>query len=497
MAYQKKDFKYVHWVPAKKPREDFPFTYSLSILLETRDKDEAKGHLETFRNQPQENKFSFEMEYVIGSTSSLLEEVKRTAVMRMEFYKYMDPYKPGYIGKENSLSALVQVDVYKMETQLTKTGKEKLVRQYVSSALLSLKNFSTNYAYTLVESIEQLKGILKDDTIERISFDTEDTGLNPEVDKIVGVSIALTENHGYYIPIAHAEQFAEFNLGKPALDVIYAALIRAKITHMFNARFDMRMMEYADALYDMLKVNVIDAQVTCWFADPEFRKHNLKYTEKHFSGFYRPNLEDTLRGASIEGFNTALIHPRNLLFYAAQDAISTFCVGGETYKYHLEFKISGEIDKALLPRLMRMENHAIRVDMKLLESELAYIEPKIEELQEKLRALIGNINLNSPQQKIALFESYGLDTDEVTDTGKMATGKKYVDAMIERMEEAGTPIPEFLRYLGELSKLEKLKSTFFGSLLEQAKISGGRVRINYRNTVAATGRLSSGEEEDN
>ena len=76
----------------------------------------------------------------------------------------------------------------------------------------------------------------------------------------------------------------------------------------------------------------------------------------------------------------------------------------------------------------------------------------------------------------------------------MATGRKEVDAMIERMEEQGKTIPVWLTYLGERSKLEKLQSTFFGSLLEQALMNNGRVRINYRNTQAATGRLSSGAD---
>jgi len=152
-----------------------------------------------------------------------------------------------------------------------------------------------------------------------------------------------------------------------------------------------------------------------------------------------------------------LIHPKNITFYAAQDAISTFVVAKETYKYYLEYGISGQIDMAFLPRLMRMENHAVRVNIPYLESELAVIEPRLNELQEKLKSLIGDVNLSSPQQKAALFRSYGLDTGEVTDSGQMATGKDAVDAMIEGMEAAGTEIPEFLRYLGELSKLEKFK----------------------------------------
>jgi DNA polymerase I-like protein with 3'-5' exonuclease and polymerase domains len=43
--------------------------------------------------------------------------------------------------------------------------------------------------------------------------------------------------------------------------------------------------------------------------------------------------------------------------------------------------------------------------------------------------------------------------------------------------------------------LDKLSNTFFGSLLEQLEDNDGRIRINYRLGVTATGRLSSGKEE--
>jgi DNA polymerase I-like protein with 3'-5' exonuclease and polymerase domains len=79
----------------------------------------------------------------------------------------------------------------------------------------------------------------------------------------------------------------------------------------------------------------------------------------------------------------------------------------------------------------------------------------------------------------------------------MSTDKDAVDDMIESLEAHGKEFPDWLRYLGERSRLEKLSTTFFGSLSEQIKLyDDNRVRLNYRNTQTATGRLSSGSELD-
>ena len=143
---------------------------------------------------------------------------------------------------------------------------------------------------------------------------------------------------------------------------------------------------------------------------------------------------------------------------------------------------------------MKMENESIRIDMKYLEDQIAYIKPRLDEIEELIHSQIGDVNLNSSPQKVALFKSFGLDTRVKTKTGNMSTSKDAVTDLLNRMENRGEEIPEWLTYLNERSHLQQLYSTFFNSLYEQAKLNDGRVRINYRNTQASTGRLSSGKE---
>jgi DNA polymerase I len=448
----RREFVYKPWVAQATPNENFPFSYTL--------------------NNTEEQQEDFSIDFFMGE--SLKEKITEALINNFN-----------YIGKAKS-SFVFLVNAYVINNKNKKEFKNKI---YVI-----VNNIQLNYNYVLVESLEQLKNVLSINKPFKIAFDTETTGLNPEEDYIVGLSFSLNNTVGYYVPIKHDKQYEKQNLGKEALAIVYKAMTDADLVYMFNSRFDMRMMEYTDNAFDMSKIKARDVQVSTWFFDPDFRQHSLKYLEKHFLGFYRPDLFDTLKNSKINTFNTALIAPENLVFYAGQDTISTFALGEITNKFQEEFGLSGQIDQQLLYPLMKMENHGIRINTLYLAEQTDYILLRLAELNEELNKYIGNINLNSPKQKISLFESFGLNTDVKTKTGNMATGTKEVEDMIEKLESQGKKYPEWLKLLGERTKLEKLQSTFFGSLLEQAKINDDRVRINYRNTQAATGRLSSGAD---
>jgi DNA polymerase-1 len=470
----------------EKEREDFPFSYKLKPVPE----DNAEAI-----EKVSKKKEDLHIEILKGE--DLVKEIKNGIIKIFEFYKYLDPYSEDYINKEGNKGPtyLVKVDYYVIKKEM-KPGRKTPIKHktLLKTWYIYVTDFKSDYKYVLIKSLDQLKESLKD--MKEIAFDTETTGLNPEEDKLVSLSYSNGNKTGYYLPVAHSKKYAEFNLGYDAVDIFYEAMTKAKVVYMFNARFDMRVMEYCERHYDMSKVKVMDVQINAWYADPDFRDTRLKYFEKHFLGYYRLDLSDTMKASKINNFNTSLIHPHKLLFYAAQDALSTFDLAKVTYKFYKEFGLSGQIDQALLYPLMKMENHAIRIDMDLLEKELNVINPRLKELDDLIKDSVGDINLNSPTQKIELFKSFGLDTGVKTKTGNMSTGTKEVEAMIDKLDAKGKEYPDFLKYLGERSKLNRLSTGFFGSLLEQAKMNDGRIRINYRNTVASTGRLSSGEEKE-
>lgn len=465
---------YRHYVPKEPLKEDFPFKFNLTEINES----DITG------------KPDLEINYIHNDSRELplKTKIKEGLIHLFPFHIYADKHSQKY-NKTEDLSYKVKVNVF-VKVKENEKYTNKLLRVFG----LIANNFYTEYSFTLVKDLDMLRKELENR--DKIAFDTETTGLDPENDYIVGVSLSFKPKEGYYVPIAHSEKYSKFNLGREALDIIYDALVKAEVVYMFNARFDMRMFEYTDEKYDLSKVNVIDSQVNAYLTDPGYKETSLKTLETHFLGYNRPDLKTTLRSSGVNSFTFADINPEKGLFYASQDAISTFELGEVTMPYFKETGVSGQIDQKLLYRLMKMENSGIRVDVDYLKEQLDYIIPRLKELDNLIKESIGDINLNSSSQRQTLFESFGLDTGVRTKTGAMSTSRKAVDDMIERLDNRGEDYPEWLKYLGERSKLEKLNNTFFSSLYEQAILNNNRVRLNYRNVNTATGRLSSGREEE-
>jgi DNA polymerase-1 len=104
-------------------------------------------------------------------------------------------------------------------------------------------DYESTKRFVLIESLDQLKESFKKGQV--IAWDTETTGLNPIESEIVGFSYSYDGVTGYYCPVKHFD----LALGKPALDLFYQALKDSKLQLLYNARFDIRMMEYSG--YDM------------------------------------------------------------------------------------------------------------------------------------------------------------------------------------------------------------------------------------------------------
>lgn len=464
-----------HWVPAHPKREYFPFTYVMRVIEEHELKEVP----------------DIDLEYLTKGTTleTIRKDITKEVLRAFDYYKYLNKFSP-LKGDLKNYYFHVRVKLYEEVGE----GRKK-EKNYVSVKDYHIGDFKSDYSFNLVENLDQLKTILKDKT--KIAFDTETTGLNPETDYIVGVSISTKDKEGYYIPIRHSEEFSEYNLGYPALRIIYEALMKAEIVYMFNARFDMRMLEYSKDTefdYNLEGIKVIDTQLTAYFADPEYRRHDLKSLEKHFLGYFRDDLKDVLKGSGINTFDFSLINPKLGLFYASQDAISTFELGEATYKYYKEFGIAGQIDVQLMFILMRLENHSMKIDKDFLEAEYKKIVGRLEYLNTSIYEQIGEVNLNSSAQREQLFRSFNLDTGKRTDKGAMKTGVQDILDMIDRLKAEGKEYPKWLELFDERSKLEKLSNTFFGRLLEQVDDENDRIRINYRLGITSTGRLSSGKE---
>lgn len=394
-----------------------------------------------------------------------------------------------------------------------------------------------SYVVTDLKTLEKICSVEK----KLVGFDTETTGLVFFKDKMVGCSISFNGTSGFYIPLRHENDDgtpASYNLPiVEAIDLIYNKLLKRNTILLFNSSFDLTMV--GQELYqiglpftDIETINFLDVQNLVYFLEPEVKKNNLKWAERHFLGRIAPEFEQitgiskksktkkhfgcinpwvkqtikmepvVLKGSKKKFTDADLIHNADCLElqsyeasagqYAVFDSSGTYAlfetcmpVAEDFWRRHVKSSIHPfalATDARLARAMLHYKHTPISINADLMKETLDKTEKRIEEIQREIYELAGQVfNLNSTAQKREVFMKLGIDTGVVTKTG-MSVSK---DA-IKNIEH---PI---INLLLEYSALQKRKSAYFEPLSENMI-----TRINYRTCAVATGRLSSGAEKGN
>jgi DNA polymerase I len=151
-------------------------------------------------------------------------------------------------------------------------------------------------------------------------------------------------------------------------------------------------------------------------------------------------------------------------------------------------RVYREIERPLTPVLARMERFGIAVDSPLLAEMSGRMEKELRALEQRIWEEAGeSFNVNSPAQLgHILFEKLGLPSGRKTSkTKSLSTG---VEVLTELAGQGYTLPQRVLEY----REISKLKGTYVDALPALAD-PAGRVHTSFRQTVAATGRLSSSD----
>src|SRR5262245_4481453 len=151
-------------------------------------------------------------------------------------------------------------------------------------------------------------------------------------------------------------------------------------------------------------------------------------------------------------------------------------------------KIYREIERPLTPVLARMEIAGVAIDIPLLKTMSERMEKELRSLEQKIWEEAGEeFNINSPVKLgQILFEKLGYPV--LKKTAKTRTSSTGVEVLTD-LAERGYPVP---RLTLEYREIAKLKGTYVDALPALAD-GNGRVHTSFRQTVAATGRLSSSD----
>ncbi|SDC10076.1 DNA polymerase I [Paenibacillus sp. UNCCL117] len=143
-----------------------------------------------------------------------------------------------------------------------------------------------------------------------------------------------------------------------------------------------------------------------------------------------------------------------------------------------------ELELPLALVLASMERKGIQVDIEELKAYGIELGKRIEEIMEQVYAAVGmEFNINSPKQLgEILFDKLQLPVVKKTKTGYSTDAE-----VLEKLEPYHPMIGHILHY----RTLAKLQSTYVEGLLKEVRPDTGKVHTYYRQTIAATGRLSS------
>ena len=343
---------------------------------------------------------------------------------------------------------------------------------------------TVNIEVKIVDTTEKLNTLVEElGKAKVISFDTETTSTEEMQADLVGISLAIKEGEGYYIPVGH---IAGVNL---PLEQVISALQKpltdpkiGKVAH--NAKYD-----YIVLAKHGLKISPItfDTMIAEFVIDPSSRNLGLKNLAFERLGEEMTHIEELI-GKGRKQISMAEVAIESVAPYAAADAETTLrlmpILRAELERVN-SMKLFEEIDLPLTPVLAEMEMTGILIDVPFFKKMSDELAPRLTEIETQVFDMVGKtFNLNSPQQlSDVLFNDLRLDKGRKTATGFYSTSVDVLEALSGKH-----PVIDLVLDHRELSKL---KSTYLDALPTAVDPITGRVHTSYNQTGAVTGRLSS------
>jgi DNA polymerase-1 len=309
--------------------------------------------------------------------------------------------------------------------------------------------------------------------------------------ELVGISIAVDAETGYYLPVGHeappGKQLSlaaiAQGLGRPLVDPKIP-----KVGH--NLKYDLIVLARHGLPVTPLG---FDTMIAEWLCNPASRSLGLKSLAWVRLGMKMTEIE-ALIGKGKEQRTMAQVPIAEAAAYAAADAVAVFRLMPLLQK-ELEncqaTKLFAEIEMPLIHVLAGMEMAGISLDVDFLARMSQELDTRMKEIETQVHHAVGMpFNLNSTQQlSVALFETLKLPPPAGTRRNKIS---KHYSTSAEVLEYLRGKHP-VVDWLLEYRELSKLRSTYVDSLPTQINPHTGRVHTSYSQTTAVTGRLSSSD----
>ena len=407
---------------------------------------------------------------------------RELVTMSTDVFKDMDVESFVFEDKNYLSCLLEEFEQYEMKQAIrkAKVGMEDVLCEPYEAPKKSALSFD---AITL-DSKEKLESVLQSiDKDAIIAFDTETTGLDTKVAKMVGFSFCFDAGKAYYVPVGHNYLGVEDQV---SLDDALLAL-KKLLTHNIvgqNLKFDFSLLSNQ---FDMEPViPFADTMIMAWLSNPGSKVGLDTLAKMYFKYEMKPFKEMVKKG---EDFSAVAIP--DATFYAAEDAWITFLLYGAIKKKmelssltHL-LKEAKNVEYPFMTVLMRMERLGIKIDPYKLQSLQTTLSADLGTLTSEIYTLCGTeFNIKSPKQLgEILFQNLGLKGGKKTKTGYSTN-----EAVLSSLLGEHPVIEKILEY----REYQKILSTYVEPLLKLSKEDAdSRIYTSFGQTGTATGRLSS------
>jgi DNA polymerase-1 len=323
-----------------------------------------------------------------------------------------------------------------------------------------------------------------------IAFDVETTSTDAITAELVGISLAVEPESGYYIPVGHLQMHA----GGPQLSVknVIEAIQEPmtdpsipKVGH--NLKYDFLVLARHGLWPQPL---AFDTMLAEWLINPASRNLGLKSLAWVRLGLEMTSI-DALIGKGRSQRSMAEVPIEDVAPYAVADA--EVCLRlRPLLKAELDerdqVKLFEEIEMPLITILAKMELAGIGLDTNYLRALSQEMGKALASIEADIFGHAGHsFNINSTQQlSQVLFNELGLqppDNTRKTSSGHYSTAASVLEELIG--------VHPIVGLVMEHRELSKLQSTYTEALLRQVNPATGRVHTSYSQSGSVTGRLAS------
>ncbi|MBI1278163.1 MAG: DNA polymerase I [Anaerolineaceae bacterium] len=338
----------------------------------------------------------------------------------------------------------------------------------------------------IVHDEASLKSLV--DTLNRakiISWDTETTGTDPMSAELVGISLAVDGERGFYIPVGHksGEQLPL----KTVADALREPLSNIKIGKVgHNADYDLLMLERYGI--DVTPVT-FDTMIAEWLRSPDSKFLGLKNLARQELKIEMTEIS-SLIGTGKKQVTMDEVSIERAAPYAAADAAITYRLM-DHLKPKLEeldlINLYNELEIPLIPVISAIERVGVVLDTHYLSDLSVKLTNMLAQLEDEIYTVsgYGKFNINSPKQlNEVLFEKLQLPTDGIK---KTTHGYSTDASVLDSLSGQHIIVDKILDY----REVSKLKGTYVDALPLLINPQTGRVHTSYNQAGSSTGRLSS------